>query len=77
MGKGKGQKAKVEEVAIETAVPAVPETGAEAPVQAEACPTYTLRADRRVDLLAMLLIRDVVPEEVVRAFEFYEEKHLR
>lgn len=61
--------------------------------QAEACPTYTLRADRRFDLLAMVTIvslaaagREVgaTPAEKLaelkaklREFELYEEKHLR
>jgi hypothetical protein len=53
--------------------------------QAEACPTYTLRADRKSDLLAMIAVlrfgREfgvdnlAELETTVREFELYEEEH--
>jgi hypothetical protein len=72
MAKGKGQKAKEEEVL---------ETGAEAPVQAEACPTFTIRADMHNAVRALVVafaeldyIGRREAEAVIREFEMYQGK---
>jgi len=63
------------------------DAGAEAPVQAEACPTYTLHADTGFGMLGMLALHRLAQdwggpaelrrevEGVMREFEFWEEAH--
>lgn len=63
------------------------DVGAEAPTQAEACPTYTISAGTRWGMIAMLALHRLVQEwggtaelqnEMslrMREFEFYEESH--
>jgi len=76
MAKGKEQKAKVEEATVAAPAPVeapAPVVVIEFQPDPDPVPTYTLRADRRIDLLALTV--SSAPESVIREFELYEERH--
>ncbi len=78
----KSAKAQSDKVIEMPAMPAEPDPGVAMDGQGDVAvevPTFTLRADRRRDLLALVAIRDLcdVPETVIRAFEQYEERYMR